>query len=121
MTEQFAIRNLQLWRKVSIDLFRVQAPTNLIANCQLRIGDDTSPKQVSECLNAFRPLVSLELGIGEGQENQLQEILPDERISAQEYVVLVVRFPQNCACGGRQRRRGAEERFVQVLSPLPPC
>jgi DNA-directed RNA polymerase sigma subunit (sigma70/sigma32) len=54
----------------------------------LRIGDDASPKQVSECLNAFRPLVSLELGIGEEQENQLQEILPDERISAQEYVVL---------------------------------
>ncbi|MCC5653088.1 hypothetical protein LC609_25460 [Nostoc sp. XA013] len=30
----------------------------------------------------------MELGIGEGQENQLQEILPDERISAQEYVAL---------------------------------
>jgi DNA-directed RNA polymerase sigma subunit (sigma70/sigma32) len=61
-----------------------------ITNYELRITNyfDASPKQVSECLNAFRPLVSLELGIGEEQENQLQEILPDERISAQEYVVL---------------------------------
>ncbi|MBE9002255.1 hypothetical protein IQ274_29625 [Nostoc sp. LEGE 12447] len=30
----------------------------------------------------------MELEIGEGQENQLQEMLPDERISAQEYVAL---------------------------------
>ncbi|MBD2248264.1 sigma-70 domain-containing protein [Nostoc sp. FACHB-888] len=61
-----------------------------ITNYKLRITNyfDASPKQVSECLNAFRPLVSLELGIGEERETQLQEILPDERISTQEYVTL---------------------------------
>ncbi|MBD2729617.1 hypothetical protein H6G96_25700 [Nostoc sp. FACHB-892] len=50
----------------------------------------SSPKELRIVLvnSAFRPLVSLELGIGEERETQLQEILPDERISTQEYVTL---------------------------------
>ncbi|RCJ29876.1 hypothetical protein A6769_35090 [Nostoc punctiforme NIES-2108] len=40
-------------------------------------------------------------------------------LNGNRYKSLVVRFPQNCACGGRRLCKGAEERFVQVLSPLP--
>lgn len=71
-------------KKADIELFQILGRKPTIREIAKAV--DASPKQVSECLNAFRPLVSLELRIGEEQETQLQEILPDERISAQEYV-----------------------------------
>lgn len=71
-------------KKADIELFKILGRKPTIREIAKAV--DASPKQVSECLNAFRPLVSLELRIGEEQETQLQEILPDERISAQEYV-----------------------------------
>ncbi|MBD2537120.1 RNA polymerase sigma factor, RpoD/SigA family, partial [Nostoc flagelliforme FACHB-838] len=73
-------------KKAHVELFQTLGRTPTII--EIAEAVDASAKQVAECLNAFRPLVSLELGIGEEQENQLQEILPDERISAQEYVAL---------------------------------
>ncbi|MHC5862346.1 sigma-70 family RNA polymerase sigma factor [Nostoc sp.] len=79
-------KRLMQIKKAHIELFQTLGRTPTII--EIAEAVDASPKQVSECLNAFRPLVSLELGIGEEQENQLQEILPDERISAQEYVAL---------------------------------
>lgn len=75
-------------KKAHVELFQTLGRTPTII--EIAEAVDASPKQVAECLNAFRPLVSLELGIGEEQENQLQEILPDGRISAQEYVALDV-------------------------------
>ena len=71
-------------KKTHIQLFQTLGRTPTIT--EIAEAVDSSPKQISECLNAFRPLVSLELGIGEEQETQVQKILPDERISAQEYV-----------------------------------
>ncbi|MEH2428277.1 MAG: sigma-70 domain-containing protein [Nostoc sp.] len=75
-------KRLMQIKKAHIELFPTLRRTPTIIEIAEAI--DALPKQVSECLNAFRPLVSLELGIGEEQENQLQEILPDEIISAQE-------------------------------------
>ncbi|WP_306297106.1 MULTISPECIES: sigma-70 domain-containing protein [unclassified Nostoc] len=79
-------KRLMQIKKAHVELFQTLGRTPTII--EIAEAVDASPKQVAECLNAFRPLVSLELGIGEEQENQLQEILPDERISAQEYVAL---------------------------------
>ena len=73
-------------KKADIELFQTLGRKPTITEISTVL--DVSSKQISECLNAFRPLLSLNLGIGEEQETQLQEILADERISAQEYVTL---------------------------------
>lgn len=70
-------------KKAHTKLFHLLGRTPTIAEIAEAIN--LNPKQVSECLNAFRPLLSLELPVGEERETLLHEILPDDRISPQDY------------------------------------
>ncbi|MBE9054335.1 RNA polymerase sigma factor, RpoD/SigA family [Nostocales cyanobacterium LEGE 11386] len=47
----------------------------------------TQPNQIWEYLGAFRPLVSLDVRIGEERDTELQEILPDENPSPDEFLI----------------------------------
>jgi DNA-directed RNA polymerase sigma subunit (sigma70/sigma32) len=53
-------------KKADIELFQTLGLKPIITEISTVL--DVSSKQISECLNAFRPLLSLKLGIGEEQE-----------------------------------------------------
>ncbi|MFS0519733.1 sigma-70 domain-containing protein [Nostoc sp. UIC 10607] len=59
-------KRLMQIKKADIELFQTLGLKPIITEISTVI--DVSSKQISECLNAFRPLLSLKLGIGEEQE-----------------------------------------------------